>query len=182
MSTAVTVLLLSLAIGVVAGLRALTAPAAVSWAPRSAGSSWPTPGSPSSATPSRPGSSRCSPSSSWSPISSRPRPAARCRCSSARASSAARSAARPSAPPGGDAGRRARRRRRRGGDRHARRDARSARGSRGGLRPAIVRPRFIEDAVAHRRRPADRGVARDDSASTPSSSAPARPARRWPAG
>ena len=89
-----TIYVAALLIGIVAGLRAMTAPAAVSWG---AYLGW----MPVSAIPGRafmghrftPWIFTCSRSSSWSPTSCPRRRAARCRCSSVRASSAAPSAA-----------------------------------------------------------------------------------------
>ena len=94
-------LLMTLLIGIVAGSRAMTAPAAVAWG---AWLGWLTcrrPGPRSSARAGRSWSSPCSLSSNSSPTSCRRRRAARCRRSSARASSPAPSPGRRSALAGG---------------------------------------------------------------------------------
>ena len=173
--------LLALLIGVVAGLRAMTAPAAVSLgrlsrlaaARRQLGwfmGHW-----------YAVASSACSRSSNWSPTSCRdaePQGAAAVRRA---ASSAARFAARPSAR-GRRADRRPDRRRHRRGDRHARRRMRRAAAGRRDRRP---RPAGRADRGRRRDRSARCWSSRrwhEQEHSTPSSSAPARPARRWPAG
>ena len=174
--------LLALLIGVIAGLRAMTAPAAVAWARLSrlaaarrhlAGLHGPL---------GRRASSPSWPWSNWSPTSCRRRRAAKCRMQfGARIVTGGLrrrgDRARPAAPR-----RRAHRRRHRRGDRHAMAAPRRAAGW--PLRSARIRPppssrtRWRSSAACSSWRPWH--DARRPS--TPSSSAPARPALRSPAG